>query len=165
MKKLLTIMATMIVSYGAFADSNDCDYRGNGGFSSPACHVLNQERLDALEDQIKVLDDFLGKVDRGDFNGKDGKDGVDGKDGMVDQSFLNKVTEDAKNYSVQSAAIASLLQSPHDRSGLSLGCANGFGQTECAIGATWAVEGSNSMLHFVYASDIRTLSWGYHFGK
>lgn len=202
MKKLLTAAATLAITATTFAyDSDDCDYRGNGGYNSPSCHVLTEERLDALEASMQDLEDFADAVDNGDFNGqdgrdgtdgadgkdgvdgingtngvdgidgtngkdgKDGRDGVDGKDGVIDYSTLRTVTRKAQRLAAQSAAIGSIIQSPHDRSGFSVACGEAFGMVECAGNITWAIEDSNSVLSLTRTRDITTAAWGYHFGK
>ena len=75
MKELMIAVALTLAAFSfnvQAADSADCVYGDNGGYSSHPCHKLNEERLDALE----------AKVDSGEFDGEDGLNGTDGVDGV-----------------------------------------------------------------------------------
>jgi len=189
--KLIVLALALTLSATSFAaDSSDCEYRNDGGYNDRGCHVLNEERLDALEAQQDVLNDALtdgtlkgvkgdqgaqgesgsdgqdgvegGKGEKGDTgkDGKDGTNGVDGKDfGALD--VLSKYREGVAS----SAAIGTLMQAPHDRSGLAVACASYESTTECAIGGSLNIDDSNHMFNFNATRKIKSVGYSYHFGK
>lgn len=177
--KLLAVTLALTLSATTFAaDSSDCEYRNDGGYNDRGCHVLNEERLDALEARQDVLNDALTddtfKGDKGDQGargvsgdkgdtGKDGKDGTNGADGK-DFGALDVLSKYREGVA-SSAAIGTLMQAPHDRSGLAVACASYESTTECAIGGSLNIDDSNHMFNFNATRKIKSVGYSYHFGK
>ena len=170
MNKLLTSLTLLMAlsSTVMAADSDNCDYRNDGGYNSRDCHVLNEERLDALESQVSgitVIHGTDGVDGANGTNGINGQDGADGRDGIDGSNFdASSIISEYSSGISQSAAMSQIAQAPHDQSSISLGCASFLGASECVIGGSLYLEDSNILLNVSIGSAITAGGITYHFG-
>ena len=190
--KSVSIMVLLLVTMASSAwdhnyEAGNCEYRGNGGYNDPSCHVAIEERVTALEGRevVNGVDGLNGtdgaKGDRGlsGSDGVDGKEGIDGRNGTngadgkdgksFDSSMLRQyarsIEKDINTAAAQSSAIAMLGQSPHGQDSVSLGCASYDSEVQCAVGGTMYFDSKNLMFRGALATKSVGASATYHFGN
>lgn len=98
-------------------------------------------------------------------SGNDGRDGTNGISQSYIRSVYKQYQKTVNQGLAEGAAIAALMQAPHDRSALSAGCSEYMGSTACAVGATYSIPNSNSLLGLSISENIRSVGYSYHFGQ